>query len=155
VLGPIRAHWPAIADGVPAGAGRAAWLTASWLADTTALLEDVPPGRVLILTYEDLVSDPDAVVAALADHTGLDLPAGAAARVRLPSATANADAAVRRGQPLLSSWRERLSTDEQREVLGELERSAIDIYGPGDGPDDGALQRLAARHRVATVTARD
>jgi hypothetical protein len=92
----------------------------------------------LVLSYEQIVLEPEAVVRELS--TKLDLPDvdSMLEQVRRPSRTVTRDTAGRVNDPqfLLGRWRERVNVEEERQLMGLVQAFGINLYRFGsDTPD--------------------
>lgn len=117
-------------------------IAAAWTRDTLALLSDTDPSDMLLMTYEQLVRSPGDALARLFDHLGTDAP-GTAYRVhRAPSLTANAGAAILRGEDPLTSWRGSLDPAIAEQVINVCRSRGVDAYDLGLEPDYGRLDTL-------------
>lgn len=94
----------------------------------------------LIIAYEDLILDPQPVIAQLAERLDLPEPERMLRRLLVPSAVKaksnrETQQALERGTDrrwLIEKWRTHVGDSEERQVMGILEHFQIDIYRPGE-----------------------
>ncbi|MEX2541127.1 MAG: hypothetical protein WD314_04935 [Trueperaceae bacterium] len=97
----------------------------------------------LVVSYEQLVLEPEAVIPVLARELGLPSPERMMRHVALASQSSNqSDAEARRllgmagrqeaSRRLLDRWRSKVSVDEEKRAMGLLERFGIDVYTAGE-----------------------
>lgn len=120
-----------------------------WCIENTVALREHHDDWIY-LTYEQLVLEPDVVVAALASSLNLPDPAAMMGRLAKPSysakysdekthAVVNAletgeeSAEAKEGKEWLvyGKWREKISDDEEQEMMGVLDDFGIDFYRRG------------------------
>lgn len=145
---PIRQTLGPEADRVLARlASRAELLAAAWCADALAALRETSARQVLVVTYEDLVREPEDTLGRIFGHLEEPVPEAALAALRRASATANPEAAIRRGGDPLRSWRSALAAREIDAILGVTYDLGIRVYDDSGMPDGAALAAMDRRTR--------
>lgn len=106
-------------------------LAATWAFDhlvPLSMWEDLD--SVLLVTYEDLVRSPSALLRIVLEHLNLEGDADSISNLHnAPSSTTQTDSNVALGGDPLTTWRNRLDGNEVSRILAVVERFGIDIYG--------------------------
>jgi hypothetical protein len=104
-------------------------LAATWAFDYMIPLQARPSLRPdLIVTYEQLVTDPDTELQRIEDALDISFDVSVQKRLRQPSATTADDSNVLRGHDRLSTWKHRLSDEQVDRVLAVTERFGLAFY---------------------------
>lgn len=111
-------------------------LTVRWCIENVVPLQQMREGtlRNRPFYFEDLVRQPERTLDAILRH--MSLPENEVARF--------IDKMKQRMPPhpdTLNAWKRRLSTDEQRKILGVVERFGIDVYGDDPLPNPSSSLR--------------
>ena len=92
-----------------------------------------------VLTYEQLVSDPERIVPLLADVLDLPDPAAIMGQISKPSRTTSKSSAEAKTmvesdnrRHLISKWRKAASEEDERRAFEIVEAFGIDAYRPGE-----------------------
>ncbi len=102
-----------------------------------------------VLTYEQMVMDPETALSVLSERTNLPDLAAMLEQVALPSRTTGKSNAETQSlvassdrERLISKWRKQVSSDEERIAFEIIETFGIDIYKAGrDMPVDDIMLR--------------
>ena len=112
----------------------------SWCLQTAVPLRDATADWATV-SYEQLVLDPQPVIAYLADKLALPRPERMVRRLGVPSAVkSKSDDETRqvleretsRRNWLVEKWRTQVGEEEEARLMKMLERFEIDVYKPGD-----------------------
>ncbi|MCB0790346.1 MAG: sulfotransferase [Flavobacteriales bacterium] len=108
---------------------------AMWCITTGHLLKHPDNDRLwTTITYEELVLRTKDTLAKVFGAWGLDVPAAALEHARRPSGTTLAGSQVHDPTAQLTSWQRTMAPEKIEAVLGMLDRSGIDLYGPDPMP---------------------
>jgi hypothetical protein len=124
-------------------------LAAFWSADAIAAVRETSPAGAFVLTYEELVREPEPTLARLFGHLREPVPERALEEAARPSETANPGAAIRGGRDPLTAWRKGLEPEQVRRIVAVVRSFGIDYYGEDAMPD---LRALAAERRAVLVS---
>lgn len=117
-----------------------------WCFETALPLQKIEADWIIV-TYEELVSDPEPVIERLADGLNLPEPQAIMNKLSTPSRTTSKSSADTRKmvvgddrKRLISKWRDRVSEAEERLAFEIVEAFGIDAYRFGrDMPDERYL----------------
>lgn len=87
------------------------------------------------ITYEELLMNTGPTLRKVFDAWGMEVPPAAMAAATRPSRTTRPGSPTVDPLQQLAHWRTQLSTQQQQQVLGMLERFGINLYGPGPMPN--------------------
>jgi len=124
-------------------------LAAFWCADALAAVHETSAADAFVVTYEELVREPEPTLARLFAHLREPVPEGALEEAARPSETANPGAAIRGGRDPLTAWRKGLDPEQVRRIVAVVRSFGIDYYGEDAMPD---LRALAAERRAGLVS---
>jgi hypothetical protein len=133
----------------------------SWCLQTIVPLRDATDDWTVV-TYEQMILDPVAVISHLADRLDLPDPTVLLDRVTIPSSSTrksdretqlivkSGPSSLRRS--LVDKWRARVNETEERAAMSILERFGLDIYASGDALPHERFWIGTAAHRDARCT---
>ena len=128
-------------DAVDATSADLETFAAAWCLENAGPLQYVaspPETNVFVLTYEELVLNPEVVLQKLAATLHLDRPDRMMQQVTTPSAVTDSTARrtkdrIRKGDRsyLVRKWKDQISKAQEDEVFSLLDAFGIDAYRPG------------------------
>lgn len=110
----------------------------SWCCQQAAALRCVNDPRVSVITYEQMVLEPERVIAYLSERIPFEHPEWMLARIDVPSKSIVQSRGNVRQQiqdsdvdAVVGRWRKSVSRQEEAELMGLLDPFQIDAYGDG------------------------
>lgn len=111
-------------------------LAATWCFDYLIPLENWDNCRdALLVTYEQLVTEPESVLDAMQDYIGIEFPKTVFHKLGKPSAATVEDSLVMSGMNPLTTWQDRLSSEEISRTLRVVEGFGLSFYSEDPEPD--------------------
>jgi hypothetical protein len=107
----------------------------AWCVRNFVPLQQFRRGDMLVMFYEDLVTDPKTEIGRLFDFLDQATPREALAQWKQPSALVRPDSAIVSGDDPLNSWRQHLTDEQIGRAVSLLQQFGLDrLYGAESSP---------------------
>jgi len=118
-----------------------------WCIETLVPLKQFKPGEIHIAFYENLVTNSEVEIKRLFTYLGKDAAMASSARMDRPSFTTRKDSAIRSGNDLIDSWRNKVSDSKLQRAMDIVKLFGLDqIYSEESMPNAQGAIDLMRKH---------